>query len=27
MGCRIRTLRHHLDRGMAKLRLHLGVIP
>jgi len=25
LGCRIRTLRHHLDRGMAKLRLRLGV--
>lgn len=24
LGCRIRTLRHHLERGMAKLRDHLG---
>ena len=25
MGCRVRTLRHHLDRGLAKLRSDLGV--
>lgn len=25
MGCRIRTLRHHLDRGLTKLRRDLGV--
>lgn len=25
MGCRPRTLRHHLDRGLSKLRRHLGV--
>lgn len=25
MGCRIRTLRHHLDRGLVKLRHSLGV--
>lgn len=25
MGCRIRTLRNHLDRGMKKLRADLGV--
>jgi DNA-directed RNA polymerase specialized sigma24 family protein len=25
MGCRIRTLRNHLERGMAKLRRELGV--
>ena len=25
MQCRIRTLRHHLDRGLTKLRLSLGV--
>jgi DNA-directed RNA polymerase specialized sigma24 family protein len=25
MGCRIRTLRNHLDRGLGKLRVALGV--
>lgn len=25
MGCRVRTLRNHLDRGLASLRTHLGV--
>lgn len=25
MSCRIRTLRHHLDRGLTKLRQQLGV--
>ena len=25
MNCRIRTLRHHLDRGLRKLRQDLGV--
>ena len=25
LGCRIRTLRNHLDRGLAKIRLTLGV--
>ena len=25
MGCRVRTLRNHLDRGLAKLRTDLGV--
>ena len=25
LGCRIRTLRNHLDRGMAKVRRELGV--
>lgn len=25
LGCRVRTLRHHLDRGMTKLRDQLGV--
>jgi DNA-directed RNA polymerase specialized sigma24 family protein len=25
MSCRIRTLRHHLDRGLARVRLQLGV--
>ena len=25
MGCRVRTLRNHLDRGLTKLRRTLGV--
>jgi DNA-directed RNA polymerase specialized sigma24 family protein len=25
LGCRVRTLRNHLDRGLAKIRLTLGV--
>jgi RNA polymerase sigma factor (sigma-70 family) len=27
LGCRVRTLRNHLDRGLAKVRRVLGVVP